>query len=897
MTRPTIATKMVVPSRRPALVDRPRLIERVRRGSRSRLTLVSAPAGFGKTTLLSAWLAENGAAGQRRVAWLSLDAGDRDPAVFWTYLATALRSAVPEVGSQTLELTAVDPLPIELVVTTLLNQLAAAEGEIWLVLDDYHLVDGSDIGTGMTRLLDNLPAHVHLVISTRADPDLALARWRVRRELVEIRAADLRFTVEEATDYLTQVAGLDLAGSAVAALEQRTEGWIAALQLAALSLQGRGDVAAFIDRFTGTDRFVVDYLVEEVLAHQPPDVRDFLLQTAVLDELTGPLCDALTGRRDGERTLVALERANLFLVPLDDRREWFRYHHLFADVLRARLLSERPDQVTRLHRQASNWFDQQDRPEDAIRHALAVGEVNRAADLIERALPALRRNRQDRQLRDWLTALPDETVRARPVLSVLVGHLLLASGDLAAVQARLDDAERALTTGTAGHGGSAELRTLPATIAVFRASVAQARGDEPATAAHARRALALAGPDNHLARGAAAGFLGLAAWARGDVRSALSTFEQAVTSLHAAGAVVDELSGTVILADLWSAAGRPGRARELYRDALRDAAAHRPAAARAEAEMLVGLSEIDCTAGDVTSAQQQLELADELSRGRPTTESRYRWFVARARVADATGAPAEALQLLTQAQRLYQPGYFPAVRPIPAIQARVRIRAGDLGPVMQWAQQPAVADADEDAYLHAYQHLTVVRLRLAQARAGAAGALDGTAERLERMAQAAQAAGRDGDLLEIHLLQALVRQARGDRPGAARALARAWAAAPEPDEYARLFLDEGEPVFDLLRDAATQTELAGPARRLLELGADPGRPPAPGTAGPLAVELSPREREVLRRLDSELTGPEIARTLFVSHNTLRTHTKHIFTKLDVTSRRAAVRRARDLGLL
>jgi len=372
----------------------------MRRGAESRLTLVSAPAGFGKTTLLAEWLAE--APGEdRSVAWLSLDSSDNEPASFWACVVTALQTAVPGVGSSALELIASSPLPTDLVLTTVLNELAAAPGEVWLVLDDYHLVDSHDVRDGMVFLLEHLPPHVHVVISTRADPDLPLSRWRVRGELVEVRAADLRFTSDETAAYLNEATGLHLAARDVEVLEERTEGWIAALQLAALSIQGREDVSSFIARFAGNDRYIVDYLVEEVLAHQPEPVREFLLHTAVLDRLTGPLCDALTGRDDGSRMLTTLERANLFLVPLDDQRQWYRYHHLFADVLRARLLAEQPDLVPLLHQRASVWYEAHDSAEEAVSHALAARDFDRAANLMELAAPATCRAGWRRSPRPW----------------------------------------------------------------------------------------------------------------------------------------------------------------------------------------------------------------------------------------------------------------------------------------------------------------------------------------------------------------------------------------------------------------------------------------------------------------------------------------------------------------
>jgi LuxR family maltose regulon positive regulatory protein len=913
VTRPLMATKLYVPKLRRGLVVRPRLLERMGDGAEARLTMVSAPAGFGKTTVLAAWMQEASAEG-RCVAWLSLDAADNEPASFWTYVVTALQGAMPGVGARALELLASPPVSTELTLTTLLNELAAAPDEMWLVLDDYHLIDSHEINDGMAFLLDHLPAQVHVVVSTRADPDLPLARWRVRGELVEIRAADLRFTSDEAYAYLNVATGLDLAAEDVAVLEERTEGWIAALQLAALSLQGREDMKGFIARFAGDDRYVVDYLVEEVLRHQPDAVRVFLLQSAVLDRLTGLLCDAVTGRDDGSEMLVALERANLFIVPLDNRRKWYRYHHLFADVLRARMLSEHADQVSLLHQRASQWFERHDLTEEAVRHALAARDFDRAAHLLERAMPAIRRHRQEAMLYGWLTALPDDTVRRSPVLSVFYGDMLMHSGDLDAVGPRLDDAERALAAAPEGEAppwaDTQELRTLPATIAIYRASLAQARGDAASTAEHARRALDLAGPDDHLARGGAAGFLGLAAWARGDVPSALETFAQAVASLHAAGNLVDALSSTVVLAELWRVAGRPSKARRLCERALQQAEAHGETVARATADLHVGLSEIDVEAGDLASARQHLQSA--VAPGEPAgiNEGRHRWFVAMGLLAKADGEPDKAVRFLDQAAELYRPGFFPDVRPIAAIKTRIWIAQGNLPEAGEWARERGVAVTDEALYLSEFDHLTLVRLLIAQHRAEpGTGTLVQVGGLLDRLHEAAETYGRAGSLVDIRLLQALAQDAQGHRRQALELLAQALGLAPEPGGYVRLFMDEGAPVLSLLRDA-TERGVAGDAeyqklardraRRLLSLAAAPAAPPAESSqreATSSAEALSDRELQVLRLLDSELTGPQIARELFVSHNTVRTHTKHIFTKLGVTNRRAAVLRARERGLL
>ena len=517
-----LETKLYVPRSRRGLVPRPRLSERLDRGATSTLMLVSAPAGFGKTTLLTEWLAAGPAApgDERLAAWLSLDRSDNDPASFWTYVITALRTAAPGVGESALTLLqAPQPPPIETVLTALLNDLAAMTREIVLVLDDYHVIDTRAVQDGMAFLLDHAPPGLHVVIAGRADPALPLARLRARGELAETRAAELRFTPDEAAAYLNEMMGLPLTARDVAALEGRTEGWIAALQLAALSMQGRDDVAGFIAGFAGDDRYVVDYLAEEVLQRQPDRVQAFLLQTSILSRLSGPLCDAVTGQGDGKAMLAALDRGNLFLVALDDRRQWYRYHQLFADVLQARLLDEQPGQVPDLHRRASAWYERSGEPSEAIRHALAAGDFGRAADLVELAIPPMRRARQEATVQGWLAAIPDELIRVRPVLSVASAAASLARGELDGVEGWLRDAERCLdeAAGTGAESqdpsqappappacaddpGDEEFRRLPAGIELYRSALALARGDVPGTARHARRVLDVALEDDHLCR-------------------------------------------------------------------------------------------------------------------------------------------------------------------------------------------------------------------------------------------------------------------------------------------------------------------------------------------------------------------------------------------------------------
>jgi LuxR family maltose regulon positive regulatory protein len=896
-----LGTKLHVPATRRPLVARPRLTELVRSGASElpRLVLVSAPAGFGKTTLLSQWLAPTRPGGQaQRVAWLSLDERDNDLRRLLTHLVGALESSGLEVGAQTTaRLESAHELSTETILTDLVNDVDLMAEETVVALDDYHVIDNAAVHEATSFLLEHLLRHVGLAIATRADPPLPLARLRATADLVEVRAADLRFTPGEAETFFNELMGLDLSPDDILALDARTEGWPAGLQLAALSMRGRDDPSGFIDAFAGSHRFVLDYLVEEVLRRQSDRVADFLMATAVLDQMTGSLCDALTGSDDGGAMLEELERSNLFVVPLDDQRTWYRYHHLFAEALRARLVDEHPGRALALHGTASQWYADHGMLENAVQHALAGRRFGRAADLVEAALPELRRRRHNRVLRSFLVALPESEVRTRPVLSTSMAWTRLLAGDPDGVEGWLGDAERALEAlPRDARMADDELRTLPAWISIYRAAAAQGRDDVTGTAAHARHALELAGPEDHLARAGAAGFLGLSAWGAGDLETAVETYSETVRSLHAAGYIADELGSTVVHAQMWMIRGQPRMARRLYERALRTAQQDPGAASTILGDLHVGFSEVLLEQGDLEPAAHHLQTSKELGEGASFLENRHRWYVAMAGLRGAQGHHQTAVELLDQAESMYLRGFFPDVRPIPAMRALIHIGQGLLDEAWDWAGEHQVTAVTEPTYLNEFNLLTLARLLVATARSeGGSTEVPGMVPTLVRLLEEAEAGGRVRSVVEILVTRALVLESLHNRAEALDSLARALTAGV-PAGLLRPFLDAGEPLQSLLGEVGRRPATRDHVQVLRAAGSAATVMPTT-TDGPGQGTLSDRELEVLRLLATPLSGPQIARQLFVSINTLRTHTKRIFIKLDVNTRAAAVSRAADLGLL
>jgi LuxR family maltose regulon positive regulatory protein len=926
MEKLVLKTKLYIPLTRSDLVSRPRLIERLNEGLRRKLTLISAPAGSGKTTLVSDWLHQS----KMPAAWLSLDEGDNDSTHFLAYLVGALQTIIPSIGEGVLAvLQSPQPPPIEATLTTLLNEITTIPDTFALVLDDYHVIEAQSIDQALTFLLNHLPPQMHLVITTREDPQLPLARLRVRGQLTELRVTDLRFSLAEAAEFLNQVMGLTLSAEEIAALEARTEGWIAGLQMAALSLQGRADTATFIQAFTGSHRFVLDYLVEEVLQSQTERGRSFLLQTSILDRLTGPLCDAVTGQEEGNVMLAALERGNLFVVPLDDQRQWYRYHHLFADVLQARLMEEQPNQGSDLHLRASQWYEQHDLPSHAIHHAFAAEDFERAASLVELAWPAIFRGFQPATWLGWVKALPDELVRARPVLSVGYAWTLLDGGELQAAEARLRDAERWLDAAADMNErpetpsaqscpesfddaqdklrrrmvvvNEKEFRSLPASIASARAYLAQALGDVPATVTNARRALDLLPEEDHYQRGITAMFLGLAYWTNGELEAAYRSLVDSVASLHMAGNIYFQIVGTVFLADIRLVQGRLHEAASTYERSLQLVTEQgEPApAVQGTADLYVGLSELERERGDLESATQHLLTGKKLSEQAVLPGSAYRLCVAMARIKEALGDFDHALELLHEAERLYKRDPVPDMRPVAALKARVWIRQGKLAEALDWASERALSVDNDLSYLREFEYITLARILIAQYKSdGIDRSIHEVIGLLERLLQAAEAGGRTGSVTELLVLQALAHQAQGDIPPALLSLKRALTLA-EPEGYVRIFVDEGQPMQTLLAESLAHGADPVYVTRLLaaikqQMGDDTATP----DPNQLLIEpLSKRELEVLRLLAIGHTNQAVADELIIAVSTVKKHVNNIFGKLGVSSRTQAVSRARELALL
>ena len=916
-----LATKMFIPPPAPALVARPRLIAQLTAGVGHALTLVSAPAGWGKTTLLSTWHADLSGRGHP-LAWVSLDAGDNDPVRFWTYVLVALSTLHDGVSDTALTLLrSPHPPPMESVLTLLLNALTALPTDAVLVLDDYHVIEARPIHHAVTFLLEHLPPQLHLVIVTRFDPPLPLARLRVRRALTELRADDLRFTSQEAATFLTEVMKLPLSPGQIAALEARTEGWIAGLQLAALSAQGRPveSLGQFVDAFTGSNRYVLEYLAEEVLGQQAETTQNFLLHTSVLDRLCAPLCDALLAVEQGEGgfsfpqpanvLLEYLERANLFLTPLDDERRWFRYHHLFTDVLRSRLQQMQPRLVPELHRRASAWYEQQEMLAEAVQHALKAADFEHAADLIEQSYHAIAVRGQARMVLGWLNMLPDQLVRTRPLLCIQQADMLIHIRQLEAAEARLQDAECCLQADMPED----QRQTILGLVAAVRAILVRYSGDFERCVALAYQALKLLPETVNFGRASAMVSAAHAYLISGDVTPAsVGLLEAMLAPARASSDLYMVLRSIALLARQQVLQGHLMKAATTYEEALR--VVPEPNVLRAlsgGAACYFGSGDLLCEWNKLDEASRYLMEGMDLVGGTPTVfaDDLTLGHIAQARLQQARGEYGRAISTLeTFAQLARQRNFVPhlVARGL-AVRAWIELAQGNLASATQWAAASGLSTSDDDlSYPRECEYLILARVRIAEARSALKGhLLQDALCLLDRLMQDAESKARIHSVIEILILRALALDAQGDQQGALIALKRAVMLA-EPEGYVRIFLDEGEPVLTLLSKLlATGHSARGYLQTILAAGNHRDAvPPMPASAQadlkslqPLLDPLSERELEVLSLMADGASNAEIAEQLVLAISTVKRHVSNVFSKLSVASRTQALARAREFGLL
>jgi LuxR family maltose regulon positive regulatory protein len=893
-----LRTKLYLPSGRPHLVARPRLIARLNEGLTRPLTLLSAPAGFGKTTLLSEWIVQD----KLPVGWLVLDADDNDPVRFWSYIIAALQQINEAIGSSSLALLQLPrDTALEAMLRTLVNEIdslpddpvkefipSEIEGRrlgFLLVLDDYHIIETPAIHQQLSFLLDHLPARLHLVISTRADPPLHLARLRARDQLIELHESDLRFTRAEAVLFLNGTMNLSLTSEQIMALETRTEGWIAGLQLAALSLRGREDLSDFVRAFTGSHRFVFDYLMDEVFAGQTESTQSFLIQTSILERLNSSLCNAITGRLDSQAILEELEHSNLFLTALDDERRWYRYHQLFADVLRHRLTEKSPVALIQLHLSASEWFENEGLVTEAVNHAIAACDWERVAQLIGDAGELLRQRREIATLTHWIQSLPGAVHQIHPGLCLTYARALIDVARYADAEAFVLEAEHWLED----HAQADDPRvdSLRGKALALRAQFANSRNEFTQAIELAQRAEQLLPPDDVSWRSwvsliLASAFRFTSNWLRAN-----ETFQEAAELNESIGDYTNALLAFSSRGEGLEAIGKLRQAAQQFEEVLRLTHVWRVPNAPVTGYALVGLGRVRYEWNELETALQDVQTGLERGQQAGSMDVLLRGYHALARIRIAQGDIDGALTALEEADTVAKKMGLGHVKDwISALRAQAWLARGEMETALDWASH--FVGQMQEAVFPSVQ-ITLAKVWLSQRETDKALSL------LDHALESTQAVGRSGNAIHILAVQATVYHARADSEQAFATLEHALELA-EPEGYVRVFADEGAPMARLLHRMLTRSSASEYVRRLLEaLGESVTI--APPIAGKLIEPLSQRELEVLHLIVDGATNQEIARELVLTVNTVKRHISNIFGKLHVSNRAQAIAQAHELNLL
>jgi LuxR family maltose regulon positive regulatory protein len=899
---PILKTKLFIPRLNQSSIIRDQLIERIHEGVKSPIVLLSAPAGYGKTTLLVEWVASS----DLPIGWYSLDNTDNDPNQFLAYLISTITEIHDGVGQNCLRILQNSPsVSAQSILTLFLKDLESIYENVVIILDDYHSITSQSVHELFLYLIEHQPTFLHIIIATRADPPLRLSRLRTNQQIIEIRVNDLRFNLAEIDEFLNHTLELNLASDQLSILENRTEGWIVGLQMAAFAISTKADKKNdFIRSFSGSHRLILDYLADEVINHLPAEIQDFLIKTSILDRLNGPLCNKVTDSENCQEILEALEQNNMFLISIDDERYWFRYHHLFRELLQNRLRKNQPFQINDLHLRASEWYEANEMPADAIQHALAANDFEHAADLAELVWPAWIDASKAIVWFGWVKTLPDEIIRARPVLSIAFAEANLISGKLEAAEARLVDAERWLESipdmrmpdkvkaSKKVFENYEQLRNLPISIAIARSHLAQAIGDVPGTMQYAKKALDILPEGAHSLREQATSLLGLAYWASGDTELAHRTFSDGLI-----GNIYAMIHGAYVVADMEFTLGHLKEALITCEHALQLAAEHGYTVSSGVAEVYICMSNLHREQGDLEAAEQDLAKSKMLGDQVELQDWKYRWCVAQSRLMQSQRFLDEALVLLDKAERLYIRTAVHEVRPIAARKARVWVAQGRLDEALGWARERGLSAEDELSFLHEFEYITLARVLIAHYELERKDdSIHDAIGLLDRLMKAAEDPGRMGSAIEILVLQALTYQAQGDTPKALVSLQHALRLA-EPEGFNRIFVDEGLPMEKLLGKLEAEDENIKCYIQKLLITFSEKETRFSSVPQTLIDPLSEREIEVLQLMAEGLTNPEIASKLYLSLHTVKVHSRNIYNKLGVHNRTRAVILAREMGIL